>query len=219
MPVVMLLPALRPRLQVNLVNANIDPLSKQHLKQHPRVKARGGKLITKERDDPEGAWFNADTGEYGLDYDEDETDDDDDDDDGFGGGVGFGFMGGLAGMMDGGGGVDGGFVPMMHPLMQMMMGGAGNMVGLDGALHPAFAQMLMQEGLMEEGEEDPFGSGDGEDEDEDEDEDDSDGEDEEEKGDSEGESGMEADKADVGGAHHAADGEDGKGAAERKTEH
>jgi hypothetical protein len=41
---------LLPSLQVNLVNANIDRLSKQHLKQHPRVKARGGKLITKERD-------------------------------------------------------------------------------------------------------------------------------------------------------------------------
>ncbi|WIA41948.1 hypothetical protein OEZ86_009254 [Tetradesmus obliquus] len=43
-------------LRVNLVNANIDPLSKRHLKQHPRIKAPGGKLITKERDDPRAMW-------------------------------------------------------------------------------------------------------------------------------------------------------------------
>jgi hypothetical protein len=158
-------------LQVNLVNAtNIDALSKRHLKQHPRVTAPGGKLITKERDDPLAVLFGD---IVGCDQDEDETDDDDndndddDDDDGFGGGVGFGFMGGLAGMMDGGGGANAGFAPMMNPMMQMMMSGGGHIGDAGGALHHALAQMLLQQGLMEEGEEDPFGSGDGEDEDED----------------------------------------------------
>lgn len=135
-----------PCLQVNLVNANIDPLSKRHLKQHPRIKAPGGKLITKERDDLRAMWGLGE-GDIGSDEDEDEDEDDDDDDDG----MGFGFMGGLPGMMVGGGGADAGFVPMMHPLLQMMMGGGGNVVGPDGQLHPAIAQMMMQEGLMHEG--------------------------------------------------------------------
>jgi hypothetical protein len=113
-----------------LINANIDRLSKQHLKQHPRVKARGGKII--EERDPREMWtFDGDSlsdANSGEDADETHEDEDDDDDD-EGGPVGFGFGWGPNGMLVGGNTAGGGFGPMMHPVMQMMMYGAGNPFG------------------------------------------------------------------------------------------
>jgi hypothetical protein len=142
--------SVQSHLQVNLVNTNIDGLSKQHLKQHPRVMAPGGKLITKERHggDPNAALFRECMGfDQDEDEDEEETDDDDDDedDDGFGGGAGFGFMGGL-GLLQGDGGAGTGTVPafMMQPLMQALMGGAS-------WYPPAGGQMMMQPVRLEEG--------------------------------------------------------------------
>jgi hypothetical protein len=118
-------------LQVNLINANIDRLSKQHLKQHPRVKARGGKVFTKEPD-PLKTWtFDGDLlSDANSGEDEDETDEDDDDDDNDEGGpVGFGFGWGPNGMMVGGNTAGGGFGQMVHPVMQMMLYGAANPFG------------------------------------------------------------------------------------------
>jgi hypothetical protein len=62
--------------QVNLINANIDPVSKRHMKQHPRVKA--GAVWTKESHEWGGMM-----GELGLGMDDDgmPSDDLDSDDD------------------------------------------------------------------------------------------------------------------------------------------
>eukprot|EP00878_Enallax_costatus_P026176 GHUV01028061.1.p1 GENE.GHUV01028061.1~~GHUV01028061.1.p1 ORF type:complete len:446 (+),score=47.57 GHUV01028061.1:163-1500(+) len=62
-------------LQVNLINANIDRVSKQHLKTHPRVKAPGGKFITKESQDEFASMFF----ESGMTASEDEESDDEND--------------------------------------------------------------------------------------------------------------------------------------------
>ncbi|KAF6250581.1 hypothetical protein COO60DRAFT_1646504 [Scenedesmus sp. NREL 46B-D3] len=118
-------------LRVNLINASIDVVSKRHLKQHPRVTAPGGKLITRpprQRElDLSALWEN----EVEVDDDDDDDDDDEDEDEGFGGGAGFGFwpVGGLDdGMMAGGGGGGAGFVPGMRKWMT----GEGSRMGRDG---------------------------------------------------------------------------------------
>jgi len=63
---------LHERLQVNMINANMDRTSKLHLKQHPRVKA--GAVWTKESQEWGGL-----AGElgFGADEMEDETDEPD----------------------------------------------------------------------------------------------------------------------------------------------
>jgi hypothetical protein len=61
------------RHQVNLINANIDSVSKRHLKQHPRVKA--GAVWTRESQEWGGL-----AGELGLADDFDMGDEDDEDD-------------------------------------------------------------------------------------------------------------------------------------------
>jgi hypothetical protein len=91
----------------------------------PRVKAPGGKLMTKERDGPCAMWFG--DGDVTSGEGTDDTDDDDDDDGGFVGGVGFGFVWGPGGMMVGGNTANPGFGPMMHPLMHMMADGVDAM--------------------------------------------------------------------------------------------
>lgn len=61
------------RLQVNLINANIDRGSKQHLKQHPRVKA--GAVWIKESQEWGG--LAAQLGLVDDDFDRDSDDDQD----------------------------------------------------------------------------------------------------------------------------------------------
>lgn len=60
--------------QVNLINANIDRVSRQHLKQHPRVKMQGGGIWTKESQEWGGL-----AAELGMCGDEEEDEDSNDD--------------------------------------------------------------------------------------------------------------------------------------------
>lgn len=73
---VALFAALFGQQQVNLINANIDRASRQHLKQHPRVKLPGGGIWTKESQEWGGL-----AGELGFGGDDEDGEDEDDIDD------------------------------------------------------------------------------------------------------------------------------------------